>query len=85
MSEAKFVDGFFVKDKHPNAPDFVICKISMKKAEVAAWLQAWDEEWVNLDVKRSKDGKLYAQIDEWKPQTGSKADSQDVALDDVPF
>ena len=87
MSKEKFIDGFFVKEPHANAPDFVKFKISMKREEVIAWLQGRDDDWINLDVKESRDGKLYAQIDAWKPD---KSDSQEPPFpdsmgDDVPF
>lgn len=86
MPEAKFVDGFFVKEPHENAPDFVKCKISMKRQEVISWLNAQDEDWINLDVKKSRDGKLYAQVDNWKP--GQRQEPQGgtpTTGDDVPF
>ena len=70
MSDAKFIPGLFFKDKHENAPDFVICKGSVKVADLLAWLQKQDGEWVNFDLKRSRDGKPYASVDDWKPNQG---------------
>jgi hypothetical protein len=46
----------------------VICKLSIKPQELAAWLQGKDGEWVNVDVKVSKNGKAYAAVDSWKPE-----------------
>ena len=64
-----FPKGIFAKKKHDNAPAFVVCKISIKRAEAIEWLQSLTGEFVNLDIKESKDGsKLYAQIDNWKPK-----------------
>lgn len=66
MSDIEFVDGLIVK-RRENAPDFVVCNLSIKRDEFIAWLQARSGEWVNLDVKKSKAGKLYAAVDNFKP------------------
>lgn len=68
---SKLIEGLFFKDKHENAPDFVMCKGSIKIADLAAWLQKQDGEWVNFDLKRSRDGKPYAAVDDWKPNGGN--------------
>ena len=72
MTDAKFIPGLFFKDKHENAPDFVICKGSIKVADLVQFLSTVDGEWVNFDLKRSKDGKPYAAVDDWKPQGGQQ-------------
>jgi hypothetical protein len=63
-----FPKGIFAKKKHDKAPAFVVCKISIKRAEAIEWLQSLADEYINLDVKESRDGKLYTSIDTWKPQ-----------------
>ena len=74
--EIEFIDGLMFKEKHQNAPDFVICKLSIKREELIAWLQAKDGEWINGDIKRSKNGKIYAAVDNWKPnQEGGTSSS----------
>lgn len=91
MSDIKFVDGLMVKDKHEKAPDFVKCHISIKRKELIAWLSSESDEWINLDVKRSKGGKLYAEVNTWKPEnrqepapaSGEPAGGFDD--DDIPF
>ncbi|KAB7765366.1 hypothetical protein [Xanthomonas sp. LMG 12461] len=67
MTDKKFITGLIVKPKHERAPGYVICKLSIKREELIAWLQEQDGEWVNADIKESQGGKLYAQVDEWKP------------------
>ena len=93
--EIEFIDGLMFKEKHQNAPDFVICKLSIKREELIAWLQAKDGEWINGDIKRSKNGKIYAAVDNWKPNTERQAEparestpapsQANVADDDIPF
>lgn len=98
-NDTNFIPGLFFKDKHENAPDFVICKGSIKVADMAAWLATQDGEWANFDLKRSREGKPYAQIDTWKPDSERSAQRQDAPkreaapvsdfgddfIDDVPF
>lgn len=74
-NDAKFIPGLFFKDKHENAPDFVILKGSVKVADMLAWLSKQTEEWVNFDLKRSRDGKPYASVDDWKPNQGGGSGS----------
>jgi len=93
--DIEFIDGLMFKEKHQNAPDFVICKLSIKREELIAWLQAKDGEWINGDIKRSKQGKIYAAVDNWKPNTERRAEparestpapsQSNLADDDIPF
>jgi single-stranded DNA-binding protein len=72
MSDIEFVPGLIVKQRASNAPDYVICKLSIKPQELAEWLQGKAGEWVNIDVKVSKSGKPYAAVDSWKPEAQSR-------------
>jgi hypothetical protein len=63
-----FVNGLFAKAPNPKAPDFVKGSISIKRAEFMAWLDQQQGDWVNIDVKESKGGKWYAQVNDWKPE-----------------
>ena len=94
MSDNKFISGLFFKDPHENAPDFVMAKGSIKVRDLIDWLQQQDGEWVNFDLKRSREGKPYAQIDDWKPdgnrgggqrQAPQQSAGDDFPDDDIPF
>lgn len=76
MSDVKFIGGLNFKAKNPNAPDYVICKGSIKREDLIAWLQSQQGEWINFDVKESKGGKMYAAVDTWKPNDGSRQGGQ---------
>jgi hypothetical protein len=67
-NDIEFVPGLIVKQRAENAPDYVICKLSIKPRELAEWLQSKDDEWVNVEVKIARSGKPYAAVDPWKPQ-----------------
>lgn len=91
MSEVEFVDGLIIKAPHDKAPNFVKCGISIKRKELGNWLRGKDDEWINLQVKASKDGKWYAQVDNWKPSKESKPPEGKPNIasndfdDDIPF
>lgn len=67
MSDKKFIDGLIVKPPRDGAPQYLVCKLSIKREELITWLQQQDGEWINADVKVSQAGKFYAQVDDWKP------------------
>lgn len=68
MSDVEFVDGLFYKEPRASAPDYVKGSISIQPAKLAAWLaQHQGEEWVNVDVKESRGGKIYCAVNDWKP------------------
>jgi hypothetical protein len=73
MSDAKFIPGLFFKPPNDGAPEFIISKGSIKIADLIQFLQRQEGEWVNFDLKRSREGKPYAAIDDWKPQGGAGA------------
>lgn len=75
MDEVKFVPGLYAKPPHPNAPDFVKCSISIKRSEFVEWVNNWAGEWVNIDVKESRNGKWYAAINEWKPKSNTSTEN----------
>jgi hypothetical protein len=94
MSDAKFIDGLIVKAPHERAPEYVKAKLSIKREELIAWLQAQTGDWINADVKVSQQGKWYAAVDDWKPEGGSRAPQRqqraaapadDFESDEIPF
>lgn len=89
-NDIEFVNGLIVKAPNHNAPDFVKCAISIKVADLAAWLAGREDEWVNIDVKESKGGKWYAAVSTFKPKQReeSKPGANVPAAeyeDDIPF
>lgn len=100
MSDKIFADGFIAK-RSEKAPDFVTCSLSIKLLEAIPFLQMHAKEgWVNLQVKQSKNGKYYVELDTWQPTQGESAKQgmaqvkqaarpapvpADFADDDIPF
>jgi hypothetical protein len=72
--ETIFADGLIVK-KNENAPDFVICNLSVKVDEFEKFIKQHQKNgWVNLSclVGRNKpdgtSGKPYAKLDTYEPK-----------------
>lgn len=97
MSDEKiFAEGLVVK-RNERAPDFVICNLSVKVGEFVNFLHQHESEgWVNIQCKVSKNGKLYAELDTWRPNQGEAAragidharqqvSGSDIVEDDIPF
>lgn len=72
-TDAKFIPGLFFKPPNAGAPDFILAKGSIKIADLIQFLQRQEGEWLNFDLKNSREGKPYAAIDDWKPQVGTGA------------
>jgi hypothetical protein len=93
MSEVKFINGLFVNEPHEKAPDFVKCKISIKRDQFIPWLEnqeVTDKGYVYITVNQSKAGKLYAQIDSYKKQQTEQTNEQTTDAttgigNDLPF
>lgn len=68
-NDTKFIDGLLIKAPHAKAPEYVKAKLSIKRAELIAWLKNQTGEWINADIKVSQGGKWYAAVEDWKPES----------------
>jgi hypothetical protein len=69
MSETKKINGLVVK-KNEKSPEWVLTSVSIEVESFKKWL---DENkngkgWVNLDLKKSKDGRFYLDHNDYKPK-----------------
>ena len=91
MSEQEtiFVDGLIFTRPHEKSPDFVKGGIAIKVDELIAFLQKHKKAdgWVNADLLKSKQGKLYFKLNTWEPSKKDDApDNQDPTdPDNIPF
>ena len=89
-----FGEGIYFKQKD-NAPSFVMGAVSIKVDEFIVFLKDNVKKgWVNLDLKESKGGKHYFQLDTWEPNPKMAAATPKVAAkvtvapvdtDEIPF
>ena len=75
-NEMEFIEGFFAKAPHENAPGFVKAKVNIKRNDLIQWLSARDDEWINIDIKEARSGKWYASVDNWQPNEVNDASHQ---------
>lgn len=84
-NKVEFPEGLFVKSPHEKAPDWVIGSISIKRKDLGNWLRGKTEDWINLDIKLSKDGKWYVAVNTYKkpdkPAESNSAQSYEAAWD----
>ena len=83
--EIIFPDGFIVK-RNPNAPEWVLANVSIKVDEFVKFLKEHDKNgWVNLELKNSKEGKPYLQLDTWEPNKDVVKKKAVEPVEDDPF
>jgi hypothetical protein len=85
--EKVFADGFIFK-RGEKAPDFVVGNLSIKTEDATAFLRKHDKNgWVNLQIKTSKEGKHYMELDTFEPkqQGQPQAPTQKEEVNDLPF
>ena len=84
--EKIFIDGLFFKQPREGSPEFVKGQISILRKDLGNFLRSRDEEWINIDVKESKNGKIYCELNTWKPDAKAEPTAKDPFVDsDIPF
>ena len=84
MTDTIFADGLIAKKPHDNAPDFIITKLSFKVDEFIETMNNHKiNGWFNVEVKESKKGTYYAEVDTWKPESKSEAKRVEIQKEDV--
>lgn len=86
MSEVKkYAEGFRFFEKKDNQPDFVLGAIVINPDQLRQWAinnpdltsEYKGETQVKFQVKKSKAGKVFIELDTWKPQEKSVTESND--------
>ena len=98
MSEQKkFIDGLFTS-RRENAPEFVVANLSFKTERFIEWLKqnTNGRGYCNVDIKRNREGVLYSDVNEWKPQEGfvkeadgsigiKEREDEEIRVENIPF
>jgi hypothetical protein len=98
MSEPIFVNGLIFKDPHENAPEFVKGRLSIQVNDFMDFISKHQSNgWVNITMKRAKSGKMYFELDTWKPQNQTQQPPivaqtpvtsptvDDVSIENIPY
>ena len=94
----QLIKGVYPRQKHDNAPDFVIGKFNMNVPQLIEFLTDWQEQnpgvdWLNTEAKVGKNGKASCFEDDWQNEQSARDGSSDkqgmkldpVGEDDIPF
>lgn len=83
--ENKLVEGLFVNNPRENAPDFVKGGLSINVGKFVDYLHqnANARGYVNIDLLVSKDGKLYAKLNDWKPTEKPMTKDEEIEIADA--
>jgi hypothetical protein len=81
-NKKEFVDGLFVNQPREGAPEFVKGSLSITVEKFITYLQAKANAkgYVNIDLLESKEGKLYAKLNDWKPQSGEMKENESINI-----
>jgi hypothetical protein len=88
----KFIPGLYFNLPRDGAPEYVLGALKIEPERIIEWAKRQSGP-VYVDLKRSQEGKGYAQINDWKPRGEGKplpaappAQSNDQPPDDdIPF
>ena len=76
MSDIEFPDGMYAERPGSNKPKWILALIDIRLEDAIRFLEqkkADGETTIQLEVRESKQGKLYAAIDRWQPTAGRSA------------
>lgn len=68
--ETNFPAGIYFDRPRENSPEWVKGRISLKKDQLTEYMAQHANEagYVNLDLLKSKEGKLYLKLNDWQPE-----------------
>jgi len=66
--EKEFPKGIFFKE---HKQDWINLAVSISRQECIDWLSKETDDYINIDVKTSREGKIYGEVNRWKPITDS--------------
>ncbi|MDE2098357.1 MAG: hypothetical protein KGL39_13975 [Patescibacteria group bacterium] len=92
MSDPIFPQGIRVWPPHANAPDFIKGALVINAPELGLWMSKQPNAEIRLDIKESKKGGWYLQLNTYKPKSekpqgggGNPAQEPAPFTDDIPF
>jgi len=71
-----FTETDLTKNIETNEKQFIFFKVSIRKKELIEYLESQnnDDDWTNIDVKRSRTGKFYGEVNTYKPREDNPID-----------
>jgi len=71
-----FSETDLTKNIETNEKQFIFFKVSIRKKELIEYLESQnnDDDWTNVDIKRSRSGKFYGEVNTYKPREDNSID-----------
>ena len=65
-----FTETDLTKNIETSEKQFIFFKVSIRKKELIEYLESQnsDDDWINVDIKRSRTGKFYGEVNTYKPR-----------------
>ena len=73
-----FIDGLRAFKPNDKAPEFILANLQFDKIKLIEWLSVQEKDKINVDVKRSKEGKYYCAVNTFVPTTEGLIDNQKI-------
>ena len=89
--ENNFISGLFVFAPNEKAPDFVKARLSLSPERLSEWLTANkglanEKGFIPVDILKSREGKWYAKVNEFKKEEKKVERTEDIPFgDDSPY
>jgi hypothetical protein len=88
MTDKIFADGLFFKKPSEKAPSFIIGNLSVNVEKFTKFIQEQQTErgWVNLDIKESRNGTIYVELNTYKREEKSDFQNklEEPAKEEIP-
>ena len=77
-----FVDGMSVRKPKEGVPEWIILQISFEVSKFAKFVKEHEKRgWVSVELRKSKEGKLYLALNDWEPKKTGNRDDQEIERD----
>jgi len=84
MADKIFISGFYIKESDK---DWILCKLGINIEQFSKFVKEHkDGEFMNIDICESKNGKIYASLNTFKPKKEEpKHEEPEEEKDSLPF
>ena len=84
MADKIFISGFYIKESDK---DWILCKLGINIEQFSKFVKEHkDGEFMNIDICESKNGKIYASLNTFKPKEKKEPEIDNSETDDdLPF
>ena len=74
-----FSETDLTKNIETNEKQFIFFKVSIRKKELIEYLenQNNEDDWINIDIKRSRTNKFYGEVNTFKPKEDNQSNQSD--------